>query len=319
MFDPRFLDNFELFDGPVHRPEPRMRPRQNALPMPELEEFRIRLRGTSSPSGTTPSAVVPLSTPPDASLSIPSSNRTEMRQVRSRRERIRLLQQNIPVFDIGPYPSEPPIAPAWPPIDRNGRRSITTSRDTRPRCTSRNNVFDRQFDNKRKTALIHGIEGYAKINKCDLNTVYHPTRRIAQEIEELKVDPVAGVNAAPMNDDLLKWMVVIDGPEDTPYEGGTFFVDLQFPANYPFTSPSLHFRTRIFHPNINCETGAVYVNCIANNWNVTTSIRDILQDLYQGLCSPNPFNCLSPEASALFKRDPVEFEALAKKYTETYA
>ena len=34
--------------------------------------------------------------------------------------------------------------------------------------------------------------------------------------------------------DISKWKAVIKGPEDSPYEGGTFKLSIQFPKNYPF-------------------------------------------------------------------------------------
>ncbi len=36
----------------------------------------------------------------------------------------------------------------------------------------------------------------------------------------------------------VQWQCSIDGPADTPYEGGTFKFVLTFPSNYPFHSPT---------------------------------------------------------------------------------
>ena len=42
----------------------------------------------------------------------------------------------------------------------------------------------------------------------------------------------------------------IEGPEGTPYEGGTFRVEMYLPENYPIDPPKCLFRTKIWHVNI---------------------------------------------------------------------
>jgi ubiquitin-protein ligase len=50
-------------------------------------------------------------------------------------------------------------------------------------------------------------------------------------------------------DNMLLWNIVIDGPMDTPYEGGKFRCKLTFPKEFPNHAPHFEFTTQIFHPN----------------------------------------------------------------------
>jgi ubiquitin-protein ligase len=44
---------------------------------------------------------------------------------------------------------------------------------------------------------------------------------------------------------------------DTPYSGGVFNLDFQFPQAYPFEPPEIKFLTRVYHPNIRSQTGEI--------------------------------------------------------------
>jgi ubiquitin-conjugating enzyme (huntingtin interacting protein 2) len=90
--------------------------------------------------------------------------------------------------------------------------------------------------------------------------------RIAKEITAIcKPDSTSGVIARVAPDDLRVpscpgWrhlIGTINGPEGTPYEGGVFDVDILIPKQYPFEPPKMQFITRIWHPNISSQTGAI--------------------------------------------------------------
>lgn len=69
-------------------------------------------------------------------------------------------------------------------------------------------------------------------------------RRIRSELRKIWVDPPAFCRpgASPVTD-LLHWEVVIDGPDGSPYFGGTFPVDIDF-SIYPLSPPKITSKPR---------------------------------------------------------------------------
>lgn len=58
-----------------------------------------------------------------------------------------------------------------------------------------------------------------------------------QEIQRLMQDPAPGIQAHPSNDNLRYFNVTIEGPADSPYEGGVFKLELFLPEDYPMAAP----------------------------------------------------------------------------------
>jgi ubiquitin-conjugating enzyme (huntingtin interacting protein 2) len=81
-------------------------------------------------------------------------------------------------------------------------------------------------------------------------------RRIAKEIADIKADTLSqiSVETAGQGDDLSHLRGQFSGPPDTPYEGGTYFVDIKIPSDYPFRPPLMKFETKIWHPNVSSQT-----------------------------------------------------------------
>ena len=58
---------------------------------------------------------------------------------------------------------------------------------------------------------------------------------------------------------------------DSPYAGGVFFLQIQFPTDYPFKPPKVHFTTRIYHPNINAN-GSICLDILRDQWSPALTI-----------------------------------------------
>jgi ubiquitin-conjugating enzyme E2 J2 len=63
--------------------------------------------------------------------------------------------------------------------------------------------------------------------------------RLRKELAKLKKDPPPGIIAEPRESDILTWFYAVEGPPDTPYDGGVYVGKLKFPSEYPMKAPGI--------------------------------------------------------------------------------
>ena len=120
-------------------------------------------------------------------------------------------------------------------------------------------------------------------------------RRIQKELIDLGRDPPANCSAGPTNEaDQFHWQATIMGPEDSPYHQGVFFLDIQFPADYPFKPPKVSFTTKVYHMNVN-NNGTICLDILKDQWSPALTIPKILLSISSLLTDPNPADPLLPE------------------------
>ena len=113
------------------------------------------------------------------------------------------------------------------------------------------------------------------------------TKRITREMNEMTNKPVDGCSAGPENDsNLYEWQATVSGPIGSPYEGGTFFLKIIFPNDYPFKPPKINFQTKIYHPNINSK-GEICLDILKDSWAPAHTISSVLVSLQALFESPN--------------------------------
>eukprot|EP01062_Namystynia_karyoxenos_P032304 TRINITY_DN23821_c0_g1_i1.p2 TRINITY_DN23821_c0_g1~~TRINITY_DN23821_c0_g1_i1.p2 ORF type:complete len:150 (+),score=60.13 TRINITY_DN23821_c0_g1_i1:100-549(+) len=144
-------------------------------------------------------------------------------------------------------------------------------------------------------------------------------KRIKKEYADLQKDPPANTSAGPVQEsDMFNWKATIMGPEDSPYAGGLFFLNIHFPTDYPFKPPRLQFTTKLFHPNIN-SSGGICLDILKDQWSPALTISKVLLSICSLLTDPNPDDPLVPEIARLFKTDRKKFDETAREWTRKYA
>jgi ubiquitin-conjugating enzyme (huntingtin interacting protein 2) len=145
-------------------------------------------------------------------------------------------------------------------------------------------------------------------------------KRLEKEINDIRaLSQDSLVMAETINGDLTHWRGIIQGPADTPYEGGTFYVDVSVPSDYPYSPPKIKFETKIWHPNISSVTGAICLDVLGKEWSPALTIRTALLSIQALLSSPEPDDPQDAEVAKQFKDSRPTFEKTAKFWTSTYA
>lgn len=143
-------------------------------------------------------------------------------------------------------------------------------------------------------------------------------QRLTRELKDMEKNDIPNMSAGPINNNLFEWTAIILGPCGTPYEGGVFYLNISIPSNYPFKPPTVIFKTKIYHPNIN-SSGNICLDILKNQWNATLTISKILLSICSLLSDPNPNDPLVPEIANIFKNEPESYVKTAKEWTNIYA
>ena len=110
----------------------------------------------------------------------------------------------------------------------------------------------------------------------------------------------------------MKWNAVIFGPNDTPFEDGTFRLQITFTGDYPHKAPKVKFISKMFHPNIYLD-GSICLDVLQSRWSPTYDVAAILTSIQSLLDEPNPISPANAEAANLYQTNKREY----KKKVET--
>ncbi|EGG16851.1 putative ubiquitin-conjugating enzyme E2 [Cavenderia fasciculata] len=144
------------------------------------------------------------------------------------------------------------------------------------------------------------------------------SKRIVKETQRLMSEPVPGISASPLNDNLRYFNVAISGPVESPFEGGVFHLELFLTDDYPMAAPKVRFLTKIYHPNID-KLGRICLDILKDKWSPALQIRTVLLSIQALLSAPNPDDPLANDVAEHWKSNEKDAIATARDWTKRYA
>ena len=118
-------------------------------------------------------------------------------------------------------------------------------------------------------------------------------QKLLKDIKDIYKNPLTdnGIYYTHDDSDMLKGYALIIGPSDTPYFGGNYFFEINFPSDYPYKPPKVTYCTNgeniRFNPNL-YKCGKVCISLLntwrGEQWTSCQSIRTVLLTLCTLLC-----------------------------------
>lgn len=98
---------------------------------------------------------------------------------------------------------------------------------------------------------------------------------------------------------------------------GLWHLRIAIPPNYPLSPPTIHFTTRISHPNISFSTGEICLTLLTTeHWSPVYTLSTTLTAIQQLLTDPQPDSPLNVDVAALLRDgDIAAWESVVRYWT----
>merc|ERR1712183_958347 len=130
------------------------------------------------------------------------------------------------------------------------------------------------------TSRIHDQADKDSLSRNSGAATQQVSKRLQSELMTLMMSGDKGISAFPEGDNLLSWIGTVEGPIDSVYEGLKYKLRLEFPAGYPYQSPSVKFTTPCFHPNVDNHDSPLNTHA-AELWSNQVAYKKFLIEKYE--------------------------------------
>jgi len=146
--------------------------------------------------------------------------------------------------------------------------------------------------------------------------------RLFKELKESKKESNkdSDIQLTCDENNIYHWVAKIQGPEESPYRGGTFKLNILVPENYPLTPPQVRFITKFFHPNVHFKTGEICLDILKTQWSPAWTLQSLCRAVIALMNHPEADSPLNCDAGNLLRAGDVRgFGCMARMYTKLYA
>ena len=142
---------------------------------------------------------------------------------------------------------------------------------------------------------------------------------IARQLQEMLRDPTPGISIEQDEFDPFLIHAIVDGPIETPFEGGKFKLELFCPKDFPHIPPKIRFITKVFHPNIDEHGRFCQTRMFRRDWSPALWFIKLLVWVQALLSDPNLDDPVANDVAKLWKDNEEMAIHIAKQWTRTYA
>eukprot|EP00037_Helgoeca_nana_P010918 m.97036 g.97036 ORF g.97036 m.97036 type:complete len:204 (+) comp20501_c0_seq1:297-908(+) len=147
--------------------------------------------------------------------------------------------------------------------------------------------------------------------------------RVKREVAEVEKDPEIAKASIKLTLTDPKTFATLEGeipgPPDTPYAGGSFRLAITVPDSYPFSPPKVKFITKIWHPNISSQTGAICLDILKDQWAAAMTLRTVMLSIQAMLSAAEPDDPQDAVVAKQYKEDQDLFQRTAAHWACAYA
>lgn len=144
------------------------------------------------------------------------------------------------------------------------------------------------------------------------------SKRLSKELDKIRLQKEPGIEIKVSKENDRHILMRLDGPKDTPYEGGIFYVEFFFPDEYPGCPPKVRFITKIYHPNID-KIGKICLDILKDQWSAALQMVKIGISLIVLLSIPNLSDPLETKVANHFLSNSKSAENTAREWTKKFA
>merc|ERR1712217_369900 len=139
--------------------------------------------------------------------------------------------------------------------------------------------------------VLNSTHATPSSNNASMKRILKELKQVSDGADSIWMHSGEGVHIFPAQDNLNFWRALIEGPPNSPFEGGVFALAIIIPNNYPFQPPNITFETPVYHCNVS-DSGKICLDILQDHWSPALSVAKCLEAIRMMFKNPDTNNAL---------------------------